>query len=173
MRQLDVNNAFLNGTLSEEVYMQQPQGFSTKDRTMVCKLCKSLYDLRQAPRAWFNKLASTLAMFGFVKAKSDSSLFVRSSASSVTYVLAYVDDIIVTGSDSSALTQLITQLHHQFALKDMGSLHYFLGIQVDTSSSDQLVFRQTKYIDDLLVKSSMTHAKPQHTLMAVGTKLST
>lgn len=111
--------------------MVQTPGFSTKESDAVCKLNKSLYGLRQAPRAWFDKLAATLASFGFIKTKSASSLFVRSSSTSFTYVLAYVDDITVTRNHPAEISQLTTLLHKQFALKDMGSLHYFLGIQVD------------------------------------------
>lgn len=107
-----------------------------------------------------------------MKAKSDSSLFVRITSSSITYLLAYVDDILVTGSNFDEISQLIHSLYQQFALKDMGTLHYFLGIQVDQPTPHSYVLRQTKYIDDLLTRASMHDAKPQMTPMAVGLKLS-
>lgn len=110
--------------------MTQPPSFSTGQSNVVCKLNKSLYALRQAPCAWFDKLASTLLSFGFVNACSDSFLFIRCSDTSTMYILVYVDDIIITGSDSATIAS-IKLLHNQFALKDLGPLHYFLGIHVD------------------------------------------
>lgn len=130
IRQLDVNNAFLNGTLTEEVYMQQPEGFVVGDSNVVCKLNKALYGLRQAPRAWFDKLTITLSSFGFTRTRSDSSLFIRYTSTSILYILVYVDDIIVTGNDSVAVFDFIAMLHRSFTLKDLVNLHYFLGIQV-------------------------------------------
>lgn len=114
--------------------MNQPEGFSNGDPKIVCKLNKSLYGLRQAPRAWFDTLASTLI----------------STSTFITYVLVYVDDIIVTASNSHHITTLISSLHNRFALKDLGHLHYFLGIQVAKTSAGGLLLTQSKYISDLL-----------------------
>jgi len=77
IRQIDVNNAFLNGDLEEDVYMQQPPGFETQDSRLVCKLNKAIYGLKQAPRAWFQKLSDILNNLGLNSTKSDSSLFVK------------------------------------------------------------------------------------------------
>ena len=99
LRQLDVNNAFLNGILHEEVYMSQPEGFTATDPSLVCRLHKALYGLKQAPRAWFEHLAHALFKLGFISSKCDPSLFVYASASHCVYSLVYVDDIIITGSN--------------------------------------------------------------------------
>lgn len=171
IRQLDVNNAFLNGHLHEELYMSQPPGFHQGSVNTVCRLKKSLYGLRQAPRAWFDKLSSTLHNFGFVTAKSDPSLFIKKTHHSIVYILVYVDDIIVTGSNSRELDALITSLHNQFALKDLGPLHYFLGIQVTPTAHGGLLLTQTKYVNDLLHRCKMQDAKPVSTPMAASTKL--
>ncbi|CAL8993048.1 unnamed protein product [Prunus brigantina] len=111
VRQLDVQNAFLHGYLDEEVYMRQPVGFV--DPTYpdhVCRLRRSLYGLKQAPRAWFHCFFSHLLRLGFIASQSDSSLFVYTQGSIHIYLLIYVDDILVTGSDPSRITTLISDL---------------------------------------------------------------
>lgn len=173
LKQLDVNNAFLNGDLHEEVYMSQPPGFHQGSSSIVCKLNKSLYGLKQAPRAWFAKLASTLTHLGFTCAKSDNSPFIRLTPTSILYLLAYVDDIILTGSCSKELSDLTSLLHSHFALKDLGDLNYFLGIHVTHQSHGKLLLTQTKYIGDLLQKVDMLGAKSLPTPMASNTKLLT
>ncbi|KAH9658123.1 retrovirus-related pol polyprotein from transposon RE1 [Citrus sinensis] len=131
VRQVDVNNAFLNGELSEEVFMQQPKGFVDKSKpNCVCRLHKALYGLKQAPRAWFEKLRGCLLQWGFRNSKSDSSLFLRKTKVSLIMVLIYVDDILVTGPNSEELDSFIQQFNIVFALKDLGRLSYFLGIEV-------------------------------------------
>ena len=146
IKQLDVNNVFLKGDLQEEVFMQQPQGFiDEQNPNLVCRLDKALYGLKQAPRAWFEKLHQVLLSFGFVSAKSDQSPFLRFTASHITYVFVYVDDILVIGSDTTTITSLIAQLNSKFSLKDLGEMHYFLGIQV-SHTNNGLHLSQTKYI---------------------------
>lgn len=118
-----MNNAFLNGELSEEVYMQQPSGYVQYDidgQPLVCRLTKALYGLQQAPRAWFDKIKSYLVSIGFLTSKSDASLFIRVFGGSSLYVLIYVDDIIVTGDASQQIGWFVEQLHSKFCLKDMG-----------------------------------------------------
>ena len=94
-RQLDVNNAFLQGRLSGNVFMTQPPGFVDSDHpSYVCKLHKAIYGLKQAPRAWYHELRQFLLAFGFKNSHSDTSLFVLYSSNHVLYLLMYVDDII-------------------------------------------------------------------------------
>ncbi|PNX71029.1 retrovirus-related Pol polyprotein from transposon TNT 1-94, partial [Trifolium pratense] len=97
IQQIDVNNAFLNGVLEEEVYMHQPPGFEVQEKGLVCKLNKALYGLKQAPRAWFDRLKAALVAYGFKASKCDPSLFIMTSATLQMLVLVYVDDIIITG----------------------------------------------------------------------------
>lgn len=112
IRQLDINNAFLQGHLSEDVYMSQPPGFIDKDHpSYVCKLKKSIHDLRQSPRVWYEELRKFLLNYGFRNSVADSSLLIIYNLNKVTiYVLVYVDDIIVMGPSSSALQNFITTL---------------------------------------------------------------
>jgi histone deacetylase 1/2 len=131
LRQLDVQNAFLHGVLEEEVYMRQPPGFEDAKRShYVCRLDKALYELKQAPRAWYARLSTKLCDLGFKPSKSDTSLFIYSKNGIVIYMLIYVDDIIVTSSSTDAVSALLKDLRADFALKDLGELKYFLGIEV-------------------------------------------
>ncbi|KAM2558058.1 hypothetical protein TB2_015106 [Malus domestica] len=159
LHQLDVSNAFLHGSLKENVYMAQPPGFIDQDHpTHICHLKKSLYGLKQAPRAWYEKLQSALFSMGFQASHSDHSLFVLHQPTLVL-VLVYVDDIIVTGPSSSVCNSIISQLSSQFPIKDLGDLHYFLGLEVQKSTSGAFI-HQSKYILDLLKRTKMDGAKP-------------
>jgi histone deacetylase 1/2 len=131
LTQMDVNNAFLHGTISEDVYMTQPAGFiHSSFPDYVCKLKKALYGLKQAPRAWFNALKTFLLQFGFVNAKSYTSLFIYNSGSTTAYFLVYVDDLLLCGNKSSFLDQFKQALAEQFSLKDLGPPSHFLGVEI-------------------------------------------
>ncbi|GKA44030.1 ribonuclease H-like domain-containing protein [Tanacetum coccineum] len=131
IHQLDVKNAFLNGDLSETVYMHRPPSFvDAKFPNHVCHLQRSLYGLKQAPRAWFQRFAGYATRPEFYHSRCDSSLFFYRHGSQVTYLLLYVDDIILTTSSTAFLQQLIDSLHRKFDMTDLGALNYFLGISV-------------------------------------------
>lgn len=139
IRQVDINNAFLNGPLQEEVYVKPPEGFFNKNPGLVCRLKKAIHGLKQAPRAWFSKLASTLISFGFKSARCDNSLFIHYTSNSLTYMLIYVDDILITGNNSAFVQHIIHKLNSLFPLKDLGHLSYFLGIETRELSSGQVL----------------------------------
>jgi histone deacetylase 1/2 len=172
LRQLDVQNAFLHGYLEEEVYMLQPPGFEDPANPhFVCKLDKALYGLKQAPRAWFSRLSKKLVDLGFQGSKADTSLFFSNKGGIIIFVLVYVDDIIVASSSERATTALLQDLKGEFALKDLGDLHYFLGIEVNKVQNG-IVLSQEKYATDLLKKVGMSDCKPACTPMSVSEKLS-
>ena len=107
--QLDVSNAFLHGILDEEVYMAQPKGFEDPTNPQfVCKLYKSICGLKQAPRAWFNRLSIALLSIGFVSSQVDPSLFTYHRDSTHAFLLVYVDDILVTSNVWSFIDELIS-----------------------------------------------------------------
>ncbi|KAJ4760135.1 hypothetical protein LUZ62_070510 [Rhynchospora pubera] len=172
IRQLDVNNAFLHGDLAEQVFMSQSPGFIDSTRpNHVCLLSKSLYGLKQSPRAWFYKLSSTLISLGFFESQYDPSLFISHSHNHLTIILVYVDDIIITGSNPSLVSSYIAHLHSSFSLKDLGDLHFFLGIQI-TKTPTGIHLNQSKYIYDILHKANMIHAKHSPTPMSTSSSLS-
>lgn len=171
IRQLDVNNAFLHGKLLEIVYMQQPLVFHHPDYPdHVCRLKKSLYGLKQAPRAWFNTLHSFLLSYGFVNSKSDPSLFIYLKGDVKVYTLVYVDDILITGNNNQAIAKCISTLATKFSIKDLGPIHFFLGVEV-IPTTQGLFLSQHKYIHDLLDRTKMKDAKMVHSPMSTSSHL--
>jgi histone deacetylase 1/2 len=146
LRQLDVKNAFLHGVLEEEVYMKQPPGFENPNTPHhICRLDKALYGLKQAPRAWYSRLSAKLQDLGFLPSKADTSLFLYNKSGVTIFVLIYVDDIIVTSSSDHAIAALLKDLNAHFAIKDLGALHFFLGIEVQRTAHS-LLLTQAKYV---------------------------
>jgi histone deacetylase 1/2 len=172
LQQLDVKNAFLHGVLNEQVYMCQPPGFEDPSFPHhICKLDKALYGLKQAPRAWFARLSSKLIALGFMPSKADTSLFLYHKSDITIFLLIYVDEIIVTSSSDHAIAVLLKDLNVDFAIKDLGSLHYFLGIQVK-KVPDGLILTQEKYASDLLQKVVMLSCKGAPTPLSSSESLS-
>jgi Reverse transcriptase (RNA-dependent DNA polymerase) len=155
INQLDVSNTFLNGTIKEKVYMAQPQRFIDPTHSdFVCLLHKPLYGLKQTSRAWFDKLSTILIQFGFKSSSYDASLFLPHANGHILLVLVYVDDLIVTRSDSVQIQECIACLKSNFAIRDLGTISYFLGIEAQQNEHD-LVLTQTKYLFDLLTRNNM------------------
>lgn len=133
--------------------MVQPPGFQHPQYpNYLCKLKRSLCGLCQAPRQWFSRLVDALVQLGFV-GSADSSLFIYRSHSHVIFFLIYVYDIIITGSDTQLVNNLIT-IHKEFAIKDLGNLSFLLGVEA-LHSADGLYLTQRKYIIYLLKRSKM------------------
>lgn len=157
--QLDVSNAFLHGHLLEDVFITQPPSFSDPNKpNHVCKLRKSLYGLKQAPPAWYEELHQCLLSLGFFASAADSSLFIQYDQH-ITFLLVYVDDIVLTGNSPTHCQFLVKQLSSQFAIKDLGPLHYFLGLEVHRSPTS-LFLSQAKYTSDVLTRFNMIDAQP-------------
>ena len=130
---------------------KKPFGFESNDAPfLVCKLDKAIYGLKQAPRAWYSRLSMKLIELGFKSSKSDTSLFISKEWNNNVYV-----DLIVTSSSQEAIVALLEDLKKDFALKDLGDLHYFLGIEVKRDK-EGLVLSQEKYAKDILSRVGMT-----------------
>lgn len=154
VHQMDVHNAFFHGDLDEEVYMKLPPGFHASGSNKICKLRKSIYGLKQAPRCWFSKLTAALQGYGFVQLHSDYSLFTLTRGTSHTYVIVYVDDLIIGGNDAEAVDYFKRYLGQCFHMKDLDPLKYFLGIEV-ARSTDGIYLSQRKYTLDILDKCGL------------------
>ena len=131
LHQLDVKNAFLNGDLEEEVFMDQPPGFEEKgNKCRVCKLKKALYGLKQSPRAWFERFGKAVKSHGYTQSQADHTMFFKhSNEGKIVVLIVYVDDIIVTGDDHLEIKRLKMLLTQDFEIKDLGALKYFLGME--------------------------------------------
>jgi hypothetical protein len=121
IHKLDVDNAFLHGDLEEEVYMKPPPGLSLLTATLVCKLKKSLYGLKQASRQWDHKLTAALISIGYHRSYADPSLFVKHASSLFTALLVYVDDVVLAGTNLSEINSVKAFLHYSFRIKDWGN----------------------------------------------------
>ncbi|RVX02081.1 Copia protein [Vitis vinifera] len=172
LQQLDIKNAFLNGDLEEEVYMEIPPGFEeSMAKNQVCKLQKSLYGLKQSPRVWFDRFTKTVLKLGYKQGQADHTLFVKKShAGKMAILIVYVDDIILSGNDMEELQKLKKYLSEEFEVKDLGNLKYFLGMEVARSRKG-IVVSQRKYILDLLKETGMLGCKPIDTPMDSQKKL--
>ncbi|GJZ35072.1 copia protein, partial [Tanacetum coccineum] len=172
IHQLDVKNAFLHGHLNETVYMYQPMRF--RDPTYpdhVCLLKRSLYGLKQAPRAWYQRFADFFSTIGFIHSRSDHSFSIYKKGRDVAYILLYVDDIILTASSDTLRCSIMKHLADEFAMKDLGSLSYFLGIAV-TRTTNGLFLSRSKYAREILERAGMSSFKPSHTPVDTEGKLS-
>ncbi|RVW66792.1 Retrovirus-related Pol polyprotein from transposon RE2 [Vitis vinifera] len=122
--------------------MEQPPGFVAQGEFgFVCRLCRSLYGLKQSPRAWFGRFSSIVQEFGMLRSTADHSVFYHhNSLGQCIYLVVYVDDIVITGSDQDGIQKLKQHLFTLFQTKDLGKLKYFLGIEIAQSSSGVVLF---------------------------------
>jgi hypothetical protein len=149
LHQMDVKTTFLNGVIEEEVYIEQPQGFEVEDRkTRVCRLKKALYGLKQAPRDWYGRIDSILTSFGFSKSKADSNLNFKVMNDEPVILLLYVDDLFLTGEEK-LITDCKNKLAKEFEMKDLGLMHYFLGLEV-LQRPEKIFLNQGKYAVEIL-----------------------
>jgi hypothetical protein len=134
------------------------------------RLRRALYGLKQAPRAWFAKFSSTIAQIGFVSSLYDSALFIQRSDAGLILLLLYVNDMIITRDDIVGICNLQQFLSQQFEMKDLGSLSYFLGLEV---SSDQngYYLSQAKYASDLFSRAGLTDCKIVDSPLEMNVKL--
>jgi hypothetical protein len=174
LEQLDVKTAFLHGDLDEEIYMQQPEGFSVKEKEkLVCRLTKSLYGLKQAPRQWYKKFDGFMQRHGYNKCNADHCCYFKRFESSYIILLLYVDDMLVAGPDMDEIKKLKKQLSREFDMKDLGAAKQILGMRINRDKQKgTLQLSQEEYIDRILKRFNMSNAKPVSTPLASHFRLS-
>lgn len=130
LHQLNINNSFLHCDLKEDVYMSAPQGITCNRPNQVFKLIKSLFDLKQASRKWYEKLTYLLLKHGYIQLSTYYSMFTLLRYGHITVLLAYVVDVIFPGTFLSEFDHIKQILHNTFKIKDLGTLKYCLELQV-------------------------------------------
>ena len=172
LHQVDVGTAFLNGKLEEDVYMRQPEGFVTKGQEhLVCKLKKSIYGLKQSPRCWNTTLDDQLKDMGFIQSTSDPCVY-KNSGGETFLIGVYVDDIILAGKNDKIIDEVKKALGAKFNIKDMGKLHYFLGMNIQQDEKTGNVWiGQPAYVESILKKFGMNNSKLVSTPIDPNTKL--
>nr|GEU57963.1 retrovirus-related Pol polyprotein from transposon TNT 1-94 [Tanacetum cinerariifolium] len=169
--QMDVKTAFLHGTLKEDVYVCQPEGFIGADHpSHVYKLKKALYGLKQAPRAWYDELSMFLLHNHFFKGTIDPTLFIRRFDNDILAIKVYVDDIIFC-STHPRYTQLFSDLmKSRFEMSMMGEMTFFLGLQVNQSPCG-IFINQSNYVLEILKNYGVKSCDPVGTPMEIKDKL--
>ena len=129
--QMDVKSAFLNGVLSEEVYVKQPPGFEDSNHPdYVFRLKRALYGLKQAPRAWYERLSKFLVEKGFSMGKVDKTLFIKHLNNDHSSCSIYVDDIIFGATKHILCEEFASSMSQEFEMSLMGELSFILGLQI-------------------------------------------
>nr|GEY78448.1 hypothetical protein [Tanacetum cinerariifolium] len=169
--QMDVKTAFLHGSLKEDVYVCQPEGFIDADHpSHVYKLKKALYGLKQAPRTWYNEFSQFLLQNHFFKGTIDLTLFIRRFHDDILVVQVYVDDIIFGSTHPRYIQLFFDLMKSQFEMSMMGEMTFFLGLQVNQSPCG-IFINQSKYVLEILNKYGMESCDPVGTLMEIKYKL--
>ncbi|GJT39381.1 retrotransposon protein, putative, ty1-copia subclass [Tanacetum coccineum] len=158
---MDVKTAFLNGYLNEEVYMEQPEGFvNPKYPNRVCKLKRSIYGLKQASRQWNKRFDDEIKKFGFSQNADEPCVYLKASGSNVTFLILYVDDILIMDNSIPCLQDVKSYLGKCFAMKDLGEAAYILGIKIYRDRSRRLIgLCQSAYIEKILKRFHMENSK--------------
>ena len=173
LHQMDVKTAFLNGELSEEVFMSQPEGFVEKGKeNFVCRLKKSIYGLKQSPCCWNTALDDHLKKMKFVQTKGDPCIYVSKDGAETVIIAVYVDDILIAGKTDKRIAEVKAAIANRFAVKDMGDLHYFLGVKVvQDLKAGTIWLGQPAYSENIIQQFNMQDAKTCKTPVNASLKL--
>lgn len=169
IHQIDAKTTFLNGTIDEEVYIEQPEGFEINNTdTQVSRLKKAIYGLKQAPRAWYARMDAYLLRIGFVKSSSNAYLYIKIVKNEPMIILLYVDDLFITSVEYKIIERK-KMMATEFEMKDMGLMHYYLGLEV-WQKPCEIYLGQGKYLIKMLQKFGMMDSRPVTTPMIKNLK---
>jgi hypothetical protein len=171
IQHLDVQTAFLHGILTEPLYLMQPQGFiSPGQHHLVYRLQRALYGLCQSPQLWYSRIHTYLLSLGLQQSTADPNLYFKTTRSNLVLTLLYVDDLLITGDDPLAISQLQSQLTAEFTMTDLGSVTRYLGVQFQQTRHG-LLLHQHDFAMNILLLAQMLDCRPTFVPMAEGTIL--
>ena len=173
IHQMDVVTAFLNGKLKEEICMQQPPGYVEQGKEhLVCKLKKSLYGLKQSPRCWNTAFREYMESIHYKQSAADPCVFIKAEKEGITIVAVYVDDLIIFAKTAEKMDEVKKNLATKFKMKDLGKLHYCLGITIEQDKKNMcLCLHQKQYIQEMIERYGLSEAKTVATPADVNVKL--
>ena len=172
IQQMDIKTAFLNGVIEEELYLQQPPGYEQGDGSLVCRLNRALYGLRQAPRQWHARLKAELELCSFTASEGDPGLFVHTGKHAVVYLLVYVDDILIVSSDMELVDWAKGNIMTAFDAHDLGEAKLFLGMTiVRDRQAGTIKLGQERMTAQLLETYGLTDAKPASVPLSAAVKM--
>ena len=172
LHKMDVKMTFLNGNLEEEVFMKQPEGFSSSEgEHLVCKLKKSIYGLKQASRQWYLKFHEVITLFGFEENIMDQCIYQKVNGSKICFLVLYVDDILLVTNDKGFLYEVKQFLSKNFDMKDMGEASYVIAIKIHRERSQGILgLSQETYINKVLERFKMKNCSPSVAPILKGDK---
>ena len=172
IHQMDVETAFLNGKLNEEIYVQQPEGYVKRgEEHLVCKIEKSLYGLKQSSRNWNKAFRESVEKVSFTQTSADPCVFIRKK-DTFTIIALHVDDLMILAENILEMQRLKDSLKVQFTMKDMGELHYYVGVCiVQDKEREQVYLHQGQYIEKMLKTFAQTEAKSVSTPVDLNVRL--
>ena len=167
---MDVKTAFLNSQLEETVYMEIPEGLSIPagestvryPQPLACRLLKSIYGLKQSPRAWYGRINSFFNSYNFIRSDADHSLFINYDRKVI--LLLYVDDLVLAAPTADQIDWIRIKLHEEFSMTDLGELKTFLGLEIERNRTRRtLHLSQSRYIERMLANCGMQTCNPAST----------
>lgn len=165
LKHFDVKTAYLYGKLEEELYMKQPAGFEkTGAEKLVCRLRRSIYGLKQSARCWNHRLHAVLIGMEFKQSGADPCLYTKDIGGDLTYILVYVDDILVGSTTDANIQEIYNCLKKEFEMTDLGDLNYFLGLEVHREDGKYSVSLEG-YIERVADRFGLRDAKAAKTPM--------
>lgn len=157
MRQFDIKTAFLYGVLSEELYIDLPEGLNN-NKQKVCKLNKALYGLKQAPRVWNETFKEFCQSIGFYQCTSDNCVYIKTDRK--VFLALYVDDGLLLSDSDEELDLVLVQLQKRFQITIIEDPKYFVGLQIERLKDDSIFIHQSKYIHQIVHKFGQEDSNP-------------